>query len=204
MKGKKTHKDHELENQETAAQGMATEEKEIVTENQASGSADSAQPNTEGEVKVEVVDPKVQLENQLNEYKDKYLRLSAEFDNYRKRTQREKMDLIKYGSEDVLKNLLPVVDDFERAMKSLDNSTDIDAVKQGLHLIHAKFAEFLKTNGVQEIEATGLELDTDFHEAITKIPAPDEKLKGKIVDVVQKGYKLNDRVIRFSKVVIGE
>jgi molecular chaperone GrpE len=175
------------------------------------GNEKTADPNQNGEesqkVKEEVeqeVNPLVELQNQLDEAKDKYIRLSAEFDNYRKRTQREKMDLIKYGSEDVMKAILPLVDDFERAIKHSQTATDVDALKQGLVLIHGKFAEFLKNNGVHVIEAEGKELDTDMHEAITKIPAPSDELKGKIVDVVEKGYKLNDKVIRFSKVVIGE
>jgi molecular chaperone GrpE len=167
------------------------------SEKQAEGKAESSQPE-------EVIDPIVDLQNQLNEANDKYIRLSAEFDNYRKRTQREKMDLIKYASEDVMKSLLPVIDDFDRAVKHTHDSVDIDAVKQGLVLIQSKFLDFLKSNGVKEIEAVGLELDTDIHEAITKIPVDDKKLKGKIVDVVEKGYKLNDKVIRFSKVVVGE
>jgi len=155
------------------------------------------------EEKVEV-NPTEQTQNQLDEMKDKYIRLSAEFDNYRKRSLREKMDLTKYASEDVLQSILPLYDDFERAMKSWDESTDIDAVKQGLHLIYNKFYDFLKTKGISEIEAIGKELNTDIHEAITKIPVQDDTMKGKIVDVVQKGYMLNDKVIRFSKVVIGE
>jgi len=155
------------------------------------------------EVKVEV-NPVDQIQAQLDEMKDKYLRLSAEFDNYRKRSLREKMDLTKYASEDVLVSILPVFDDFERAMRSMDLSTDIDAVKQGLHLIYGKFNDFLKTKGVVEIEAIGKELNTDIHEAITKVPIQEEDKKGKIIDVIQKGYMLNDKVIRFSKVVIGE
>jgi molecular chaperone GrpE len=155
------------------------------------------------EKKVEV-NPIEQIQTQLDEMKDKYVRLSAEFDNYRKRSLREKMDLTKYASEDVLQSILPLYDDFERAMKSWDESTDIDAVKQGLHLIYNKFYDFLKTKGISEIEAFGKEFNTDIHEAITKTPVQDEKMKGKIVDVVQKGYMLNDKVIRFSKVVIGE
>jgi molecular chaperone GrpE len=155
------------------------------------------------EEKVEV-NPIQQLQTQLDEMKDKYLRLSAEFDNYRKRSLKEKMDLTKYASEDVLKSILPVVDDFERAINSLEISTDMDAIKQGLHLISNKFSDFLKTKGVTEIEAVGKELNTDLHEAITKIPVQEEEKKGKIVDVIQKGYTLNDKVIRFSKVVIGE
>ena len=205
----------------TSTKGEKTEEKEPAVketsheqngnEGNSSETKGNEQP-VDGEVETEATtttqetepDTKEQLENQVNEFKDKYLRLSAEFDNYRKRTQREKMDLIRFGSEDVLKALLPVIDDFERAMKSLDSSTDIDAVKHGLHLIHSKFTDFLKNNGVQEVPAVGMELDTDVHEAITETPAPDEKMKGKIIDVVEKGYKLNDKVIRFSKVVIGE
>lgn len=150
------------------------------------------------------INPVEQVQAQLDEMRDKYLRLSAEFDNYRKRSLRERMDLTKYASEEVLQSILPVYDDFERAMNSTDLSTDIDAIKQGLHLIIAKFNDFLKSKGVVEIEAIGKELNTDMHEAITKTPVQDEALKGKIVDVVQKGYMLNDKVIRFSKVVIGE
>ena len=150
------------------------------------------------------VNPVEQIQAQLDEMKDKYLRLSAEFDNYRKRSLREKMDLTKYASEEILESILPLYDDFERAMKSMDTSTDINAVKEGLHLIYSKFSDFLKTKGVSEIEAIGKELNTDIHEAITKIPVQDEAMKGKIVDVVLKGYMLNEKVIRFSKVVMGE
>lgn len=138
------------------------------------------------------------------EMKDKYLRLSAEFDNYRKRTLREKADMLKFGSEDTLKDLLPVIDDLDRALKAIETATEIKAVKDGLQLITNKFYEFLKTKGVKEIEAVGKELDTDLHEAITKIPAPQEDMKGKIVDVIQKGYTIHEKVMRFSKVVVGE
>jgi len=156
------------------------------------------------EEKVVEVNPVEQIQAQLDEMKDKYLRLSAEFDNYRKRSLREKMDLTKYASEEILESILPLYDDFERAMKSMDTSTDINAVKEGLHLIYNKFSDFLKTKGVSEIDAMGKELNTDIHEAITKTPVQDEAMKGKIVDVVLKGYMLNEKVIRFSKVVIGE
>ncbi len=155
------------------------------------------------EEKVEV-DPVELLQAQYEEMKDKYLRLSAEFDNYRKRSLREKMDLTKYASEDILQSILPVVDDFERAINSMEISTDMGAIKQGLHIISDKFSDFLKTKGVSEIDAIGKELNTDIHEAITKVPVQEEEKKGKIVDVILKGYTLNDKVIRFSKVVIGE
>jgi molecular chaperone GrpE len=159
------------------------------------------------DVKVEEVvevNPIEIIQAQLDEMRDKYIRLSAEFDNYRKRSLREKMDLTKYASEDVLQSILPVVDDFERAINSMEISSDMDAIKQGLHLISSKFSDFLKTKGVSEIDAIGKELNTDIHEAITKVPVQEEEKKGKIVDVIQKGYMLNDKVIRFSKVVIGE
>ncbi|BDX38160.1 protein GrpE [Tenuifilaceae bacterium CYCD] len=142
--------------------------------------------------------------SQFEDMRDKYLRLSAEFDNYRKRTLREKSDILKFGSEEVLKDLLPVVDDLDRALKAIETANDINAVKDGLSLIITKFNEFLKSKGVKEIEAIGQELNTDLHEAITKFPVQDETQKGKIVDVVQKGYMLHDKVMRFSKVVVGE
>ncbi len=152
-----------------------------------------------------------ELEAQIAELKanlagmnDKYLRLSAEFDNFRKRTLKEKMELTKSASESVLINILSVVDDFERAIQAISQTSDIDATKEGISLIYNKFKEFTKQNGVNEIEAVGTIFDTDLHEAITKIPAPSEELKGKIVDVIQKGYYLNDKVIRFAKVVVGE
>ncbi|MBN2634704.1 MAG: nucleotide exchange factor GrpE [Prolixibacteraceae bacterium] len=145
-----------------------------------------------------------ELNSKLTDLSDKHLRLQAEFDNFRKRTIKEKAELIKSGGESVLINILPVIDDFERAIESMKNVSDEDASKQGTLLIYNKFKEFLKQNNVKEIEAQNQEFDVDLHEAITKIPAPEEKLKGKVVDVVQKGYLLNDKVIRFAKVIIGE
>ncbi|MGD9976794.1 MAG: nucleotide exchange factor GrpE [Bacteroidales bacterium] len=156
------------------------------------------------EVEVEETPPAVDFENQLEEMKDKYLRLSAEFDNYRKRTLREKADILKYGSEDTLKDILPVVDDLDRALKAIETANDLNAVKDGLSLIVNKFNEFLKSKGIKEIEAIGQELNTDLHEAITKIPVQEEAQKGKIVDVIQKGYMIHDKVMRFSRVVVGE
>jgi molecular chaperone GrpE len=143
-------------------------------------------------------------ETELLEMKDKHVRLQAEFDNYRKRTLKERMELLKTASESVLINILPVIDDFDRAMQMLEAVENDSQTKEGVKLIYNKFQDFLKQNGVKEIEAKEQDFDTDLHEAITKIPAPAEALKGKVVDVVQKGYFLNDKVIRFSKVVIGE
>jgi len=145
-----------------------------------------------------------QTESELLELKDKHIRLQAEFDNYRKRTLKERMELLKTASESLLVSILPVIDDFDRAMQSIDLVEEDSHLKDGVKLIYSKFQDFLKQNGVKEIEAKEQNFDTDLHEAITKIPAPTEELKGKIVDVVQKGYYLNDKVIRFSKVVIGE
>jgi len=146
----------------------------------------------------------VELEAANKEMTDKYLRLSAEFDNYRKRTLRERMELTKTAAESVMLSILPVSDDFERAMHSIEQGMDFEAVKEGILLIYNKFQEFIKQNGITEIEAAGKEFNTDLHEALTKIPAPSEDMKGKIIDVIQKGYYLNDKVIRFAKVVVGE
>ena len=140
----------------------------------------------------------------LEEQKDKYLRLSAEFDNYRKRTLKEKAELILNGGEKSLGSILPVVDDFERAIKTMETATDVNAVKEGVELIYNKFMAVLAQNGVKVIETKDQPLDTDFHEAIAVIPAPSEAQKGKILDCVQTGYTLNDKVLRHAKVVVGE
>lgn len=144
------------------------------------------------------------IQKKYDELNDRYLRLMAEFDNYRKRTLKEKMDLTKYAEEDVIKGILPVVDNMERAIKSLESAQDINAVKEGIDLIYKKFKEFLEKRGIKEIEALNKELDTDLHEAVTKFAAPSEDLKGKIIDVIEKGYYLHDKVIRYAKVVVGE
>ncbi len=145
-----------------------------------------------------------QLEAQVKELQEKYVRLSAEFDNYRKRTLKEKSDLIKSAGEDILKGVLPVMDDFDRALETIKDAEDLESVKEGMELIRSKFYEFLKQKGIQEIEAQEKEFDTDLHEAISKIPALKEELKGKVVDVIQKGYYLNDKILRYAKVVVGE
>lgn len=146
--------------------------------------------------------------NELNEnilkLNDKYLRLSAEFDNYRKRTLKEKMDLTKFAGKKIFENILPVLDDMERAKDSIEKSKDIETLTEGLDLIYNKLTLFLKQEGVQSIDSKGKEFNTDEHEAITKIPAPTEDMKGKVVDVILKGYKLNDQILRYSKVIVGE
>lgn len=145
-----------------------------------------------------------ELEQKLAVVNDKYLRLSAEFDNYRKRTLKEKMELTKNAGEQILSGILPVVDNFERALASMEKSDDMQAIREGVKLIYNSFKEFLTQNGVTEIDCVNNTFDTDEHEAVTKIPAPSADLKGKVVDCIQKGYKLNDKVMRFAKVVVGE
>jgi molecular chaperone GrpE len=140
----------------------------------------------------------------LADMQDKYLRLSAEFDNYRKRTLREKIELTKHAGENILTSIVPVMDDFERALKSMETSTDCNAMKNGIDLIYNKFRDFMKQNGIREIESLNTEFNVDLHEAVTKIPVQDEKMKGKVVEVITKGYYLHNKVIRFSKVVVGE
>lgn len=143
-------------------------------------------------------------QEEIEQQKDKYLRLSAEFDNYRKRTMKEKAELILNGGEKSLSSILPVVDDFERAIKTMETATDVNAVKEGVELIYNKFMAVLAQNGVKVIETKDQPLDTDYHEAIAVIPAPSEAQKGKILDCVQTGYTLNDKVLRHAKVVVGE
>lgn len=145
-----------------------------------------------------------QAKAEVEDQKDKYLRLSAEFDNYRKRTMKEKAELILNGGEKSISSILPIVDDFERALQNMQTATDVAAVREGVELIYNKFMTVLEQNGVKVIETKELPLDTDYHEAIAMIPAPSEELKGKIIDCVQTGYILNEKVIRHAKVVVGE
>lgn len=146
-----------------------------------------------------------QLEAELEESKKRYVYQAAEFDNYRKRTIKEKSDLLKYGAEGALKALLPVIDDLERAMQHIDKAEDVDSVKEGMNLIYQKFQTYLKAQQMEVIPAEqGADFDDSIHEAVTMFPAPDPSLKGKVVDCVTKGYKLADKVVRFAKVVVGQ
>jgi len=200
-----------------ATEDINSKEKEATTENQESIETIAEANDDKNEIhSEEKAHKKMKLKKDKNEVlvqelgeklaeiTDKHLRLQAEFDNFRKRTLKEKAELIKSGGESVLVNILPVVDDFERALVSLKDVPDEDAGKKGTQLIYSKFSEFLKQNNIKEIDAIKQDFNVDLHEAITKIPAPDESLKGKVVDVLQKGYLLNEKVIRFAKVVIGE
>ena len=144
------------------------------------------------------------VEEKLAEMQDKYIRLSAEFDNYRRRTLREKMELSKYAAEELFRKIIPLMDDFDRALAHMETATDSTAIKDGIVLIYNKFSEFLKQNGIKEIESMNIGFDVDLHEAIAKVTVQDDDKKGKVVDVVQKGYYIQDKILRHSKVVVGE
>ena len=166
---------------------------------------DIKQEETAQLVEDENKDKKIaELEEKVAELNDKFLRLYSEFDNFRKRTLKEKIDLVKTASEEIIIELLPVVDDFERAIKAAEDANDQQAVNEGMILIYNKLKGILDKKGLRPIDAIGEEFDTDFHEAITYIEAPDKKMKGKIFDEIEKGYLLNDKVIRYTKVVIGK
>ena len=173
--------------------------KEAQSPNEKSGEQEATQNKEE-----ELANELKKANEVIEEQKDKYLRLSAEFDNYRKRTMKEKAELILNGGEKSISSILPVVDDLERALKNMETATDVKAVKEGVELIYNKFMTVLGQNGVKVIETHDQPLNTDFHEAIAVIPAPEEGKKGKILDCVQTGYTLNDKVIRHAKVVVGE
>lgn len=145
-----------------------------------------------------------QREEALEKEKNEYLFLMAEFDNFKKRTLRERTDLLKSAAEKVLKGLLPIVDDFERGLEAIKDSSDVESVKQGMELIYNKLMKYLNQNGVTVIDTNGQPFDADIHEAIAMVPAPDEEGKGKIMDTVEKGYMLNDKVLRHPKVVVGQ
>lgn len=149
-------------------------------------------------------DPVRELQTKYNELNNSYLRLHAEFDNFRKRTMKEKADIIKSGGERVLTDMLPLADDFERAMQALHAAEDKAAMVEGMDLIYSKFVNFMNQHGVREIEAVGQPFDADRFEAITTVPVQDAAQKGLIIDCVQKGYELNDKIIRYPKVIVGE
>ena len=189
------------EKEKMAEELNVEETKDTAEEQPQNDQAEEAAPLThEEQLEKELEDAQAVIEEQ----KDKYLRLSAEFDNYRKRTMKEKADLILNGGEKSISSILPVIDDFERAIKTMETAKDVKAVKEGVELIYNKFMAVMAQNGVKVIETKDQPLDTDYHEAIAVIPAPSEEQKGKILDCVQTGYTLNDKVIRHAKVVVGE
>ena len=189
------------EKEKMAEELNVEETKDTAEEQPQNDQAEEAAPLThEEQLEKELEDAQAVIEEQ----KDKYLRLSAEFDNYRKRTMKEKAELIPNGGEKSISSILPVIDDFERAIKTMETAKDVKAVKEGVELIYNKFMAVMAQNGVKVIETKDQPLDTDYHEAIAVIPAPSEEQKGKILDCVQTGYTLNDKVIRHAKVVVGE
>ena len=145
-----------------------------------------------------------QLKAEKAELNDRFLRLFSEFDNYKKRVSKEKLDLIATASEKVIVSLLPIIDDFERAIAANEKAADVDSMKEGFNLIYNKLIQMMKRFDVEEIQAKGEEFNTDFHEAVTHFPAQNEEDKGKVIDVTEKGYKLKDKVIRYAKVVVGQ
>ncbi|MFW5851688.1 MAG: nucleotide exchange factor GrpE [Bacteroidota bacterium] len=197
-KEKKSSKEKETEKVDSQQENVEVSKEQEQTEN-----VDENVETVEQEEQP-TLSPEEILAQERDDFKDKYIRLAAEFDNYRRRTLKEKSDLIKSGGESIFINLLPVIDDFDRAMEAVASAEDVNAVKDGITLISNKFKSFLQQNGVHEIDAKEQDFDTDKHEAITKIPAPSDDLKGKVVDVVEKGYEMHEKVIRFAKVVVGE
>ncbi|WP_199118499.1 nucleotide exchange factor GrpE [Pedobacter sp. ASV28] len=143
------------------------------------------------------------LQQEIAALNDKYLRLFAEFDNFKRRTQKERIELLQTAGKDVVVSLLPVLDDFERAIKATEKATEIEAVREGVVLVQSKLKSILSQKGLKEIESLNTPFDTDLHEAITQIPSPTEEQKGKVIDELEKGYTLNDKVVRFAKVVVG-
>ncbi|GIR59027.1 MAG: nucleotide exchange factor GrpE [Bacteroidota bacterium] len=166
--------------------------------------ASKSKKNKPEDKEVEKNSSENEIQKEDQDFKEKYIRLYSEYENYRKRTAKEKIDLITNASENVIKELLPILDDFERAIDNNKNVEDASVLKEGFDLIYSKMHKGLINQGLKPMEANGKDFDSEIHEAITKIPAPNEKLKGKVVDVIEKGYQINEKVIRYAKVVVGE
>lgn len=186
-----------LDNEQVNAQTDENVEVAVDDETQPDNDETGPQPDVE-------VDNEPTVEEQLEQQKKEYLFLMADFDNFRKRTLQEKQDLIKNGVAKAMEQLLPVVDDFERALDAIDKGGDIESLKEGVNLIYNKFIKYLKQQNVEAINSTGELFDTDLHEAVTTFPAPSDDLKGKVIDTVLKGYMINDKVLRHAKVVVGQ
>lgn len=185
-------KEEELQQEETQTEAQNAE---VESQN-----AEEEQP-----AKEETPEDKIAaLQAELEKSQKEYLFLMAEFDNYRKRTVKEKAELIKNGGEKAMLGLLPVIDDFERAIDAIDNSSDVEGLKEGVDLIYNKFMKYLESQQVKPMESTGTDFDADIYEAVTTFPAPDESMKGKVIDTVQKGYTINEKVLRHAKVVVGQ
>jgi molecular chaperone GrpE len=199
---KKKNKMEVNQNPENTEQNETLQENETdkneVSDGLEEGSEESSSENTESQVSDED-----KLKAEATEWQNKYLRLYAEFDNFKRRTSKERLELLQIAGKDVISDLLTVLDDFERAQKSIETATDVVAVKEGVTLVQHKLKSILNQKGLKEMESKGKEFDADLHEGITSIPAPSADLKGKVIDELEKGYLLNDKVIRFAKVIIG-
>ena len=185
-------KEEELQQEETQTEAQNAE-------------VESQNAEEEQSAKEETPEDKIAaLQAELEKSQKEYLFLMAEFDNYRKRTVKEKAELIKNGGEKAMLGLLPVIDDFERAIDAIDKSSDVEGLKEGVDLIYHKFMKYLESQQVKPMESTGTDFDADIYEAVTTFPAPDESMKGKVIDTVQKGYTINEKVLRHAKVVVGQ
>lgn len=185
-------KEEELQQEETQTEAQNAE-------------VESQNAEEEQSAKEETPEDKISaLQAELEKSQKEYLFLMAEFDNYRKRTVKEKAELIKNGGEKAMLGLLPVIDDFERAIDAIDKSSDVEGLKEGVDLIYNKFMKYLESQQVKPMESTGTDFDADIYEAVTTFPAPDESMKGKVIDTVQKGYTINEKVLRHAKVVVGQ
>ncbi len=204
MFSKKKKNDNDTTNMENKAEEQVTNEQTTAEQTNAAeqSGADTGAEETKNEATPELsVEEKLRQENAaLN---DKYLRLFAEFDNYKRRTQKERMELLQTAGKDVIVSLLTILDDFDRANKAAETAVEVGPIKEGVQLVHNKLVSLLSQKGLKVMESINTPFDTDLHEAITKIPAPSEELKGKRIDELEKGYTLNDKVIRFAKVVVG-
>lgn len=184
-------------------QGNEPLENETVKNKPENGNETEAEAKTE-EHELTPDERIAELEQELEKEKKEYLFLMAEFDNFRKRTMKEKIEIMKNGAEKAMSDILPVIDDFERALQAIGEQNDVKSLKEGVELIYNKFIKYLEANGVKAIDSNKAEFDTELHEAVANFPTPEEELKGKVIDTVQKGYKINDKVLRHAKVVVGQ
>ena len=190
--------------QEESVNNQSVAEPELETSSEESENKEE-QPKADGTEDTDNLAAEVEeLKKKIEKLNHEVLLARADFDNYRKRTLREKAELLKNGGEDCMKHILPIIDDFERGLLSISETSDVEAVKEGMNLIYSKFKTYLEQHGVKEIKTDKQDFDTEYHEAVTTFPVEDPNQKGKIIDCVQKGYILNDKVIRYAKVVVGE
>lgn len=188
----------------TNKNSASPEQEQELKQQPAAAPADTAEVTEETAAPADKDTLIAELQAAVEHEKKEYLFLMADFDNYRKRTLKEKQDLIKNGAERAMRELLPIVDDFERALAAMGTGGDVDSLREGVELIHSKFVKYLQQNGVTPIESTGADFDPELHEAVTMFPAPDESQKGKVIDTTTRGYMIHDKVLRHAKVVVGQ